>query len=157
MEEKKIELAIKVFKTEELSNTDAQLRKCAIKAARKAYAPYSKFRVGAVVLLTDDTYVIGNNQENAAYPSGLCAERVALFTAAANFPDTGVIALAIVALKGGVIQPAVSPCGACRQVMLESEQRYGRDIRVLLCGCDETIIIPSAKDLLPLCFGKKNL
>ena len=157
MNEKKIELLFKVFKTEELSDEDARLRRIAIESAQNAYAPYSKFNVGAVALLEDGSYAKGSNQENVAYPSGLCAERVALFSAGANFPDKAVKALAIVALKDGEIQTSVSPCGGCRQVLLETEQRYGRDICVLLCGRDETVIITSAKDLLPLCFGKINL
>ena len=157
MEDKKIEVIYKVFKTSELSNEDARLRRIAIETAQHAYAPYSKFNVGAVALLEDGSYVKGSNQENAAYPSGLCAERVALFSAGANFPDKTVKALAIVALKDDIIQDFVSPCGGCRQVLLETEQRYGHDIRVLLCGRDETVNITSAKDLLPLYFGKTNL
>ena len=157
MEERRVGFAIKVFNNEELSAEDAFLHKSAIIAAEKAYAPYSNFSVGAVAFLSDNSCVQGSNQENAAFPSGLCAERVALFSAGANCPDSAIKALAIVALKEGVIQPFVSPCGGCRQVMLETEQRQGHDIRVLLCGRDKTIVVSSAKDLLPLCFGKENL
>ena len=157
MEERKIEVIYKVFKTSELSVDDVRLRDIAIESAQFAYAPYSRFTVGAVALLEDGSYAKGSNQENAAYPSGLCAERVALFTAGANFPDKAVKALAIVALKDDIIQDSVSPCGGCRQVLLETEQRHGHDIRILLCGRDETVIITSAKDLLPLYFGKTNL
>ena len=127
------------------------------KVSNNAYAPYSHFSVGAAVLLGNGSVVGGSNQENAAYPSGMCAERVALFSAGASYPDAPVLSMAIVALKDGCVQLSVSPCGGCRQTMLEAEQRYGHHIRILLCGRDETVVVPSAKDLLPLCFGKENL
>ena len=154
MEEKKIELKFNILKTDELSADDQRLRDMAIHAAGRAYAPYSNFHVGAVLLLKDGTIVEGNNQENVAYPSGLCAERVALFSAGASNPDVPVVSLAIVAMKNGQIQSAISPCGGCRQVMLETEQRYGYPIRILLCGYDQTIIIPSVQHLLPFSFSK---
>jgi len=157
MEDRKIILDYKSVCVEELQEEDMRLRNAAVEAAKDAYAPYSNFYVGAAVLLEDGTIVIGNNQENVAFPSGLCAERVALFSAGATFPTVPVVALAITAIKDGEIQQSISPCGACRQVMLETEQRYGRALRVLLCGNDETIIVSSAKDLLPLCFGKSSL
>ena len=157
MEERKVEFIIKVLKTAELSSEDSLLRDAAIHAAKRAYAPYSHFCVGAAALLGNGTVVCGSNQENAAYPSGMCAERVALFSAGSSFPDEQVVSMAIVALKDGCVQLSVSPCGGCRQTMLEAEQRYGRNIRVLLCGKDETIVAFSARDLLPLCFGKDNL
>jgi len=153
MEEIKIELSFKRLKTELLPEEIRRLRDSAVSAAKRAYAPYSQFHVGAAVLLKDGTVVEGNNQENMAYPSGLCAERVALFAAGASFPDQPVEMIAIVAIKDGVMQPVIAPCGACRQVMLETEQRYGQPIRILLCGQDETILIASAKDLLPLSFS----
>ena len=152
MEEKRIELTFKRMKTASLSKEDRRLCDAAICAAHRAYAPYSQFHVGAAALLDDGTIVEGNNQENKAYPSGLCAERVALFAAGAAFPDTPVVAMAIVAIKNGVLQSSVAPCGGCRQVMLETEQRYGQPVRLLLCGKDETILVPSASDLLPLAF-----
>ncbi len=152
MEEKNIQFKIRVLRPEELSVEDRELRDVAIRAAKRAYAPYSHFNVGAAVLLEDGTVIEGNNQENIAYPSGLCAERVALFSAGASFPDVPVVALAIIAFKNEEIQPSISPCGGCRQVMLEAERRYGRSIRMLLCGRDKTIIVPSARDLLPLSF-----
>jgi cytidine deaminase len=153
MEEIKIELTFRRLKTEELSAESRLLREAAISAARRAYAPYSHFHVGAAVLLKNGTVVEGNNQENMAYPSGLCAERVALFTAGASFPEQPVEALAIAAMKDGAVQPSIAPCGGCRQVMLETEQRYGQSIRILLCGQDETILVASAKDLLPFSFS----
>ena len=157
MEERRIIINYNSVCVEELSEEDKRLRNAAVEAAKDAYAPYSHFFVGAAVLLEDGTIVKGNNQENAAYPSGLCAERVALFSVGASFPDIPVAALAIISMKDGEIQSSISPCGACRQVILETEQRYGLPVRILLCGSDETIIISSAKDLLPLCFGKNNL
>ena len=148
----KIELTFKRAKTKGLSDDDRRLYEAAVNAAKRAYAPYSHFNVGAAVLLKDGTMVEGNNQENVAYPSGLCAERVALFAAGASFPEQPVVALAIVAVKDGVIQPSISPCGGCRQVILETEQRYGQPVRILLCGRDETVFIASARDLLPFSF-----
>ena len=153
MEEVKIELSYKRLKTDELPKDGRMLRDVAIRAAQRAYAPYSHFHVGAAILLNEGTIVEGCNQENMAYPSGLCAERVALFAAGASFPDQPVEMIAIVAMKDGVVQPAIAPCGACRQVMLETEQRYGQPIRLLLCGQNETILIASASDLLPLSFS----
>ena len=153
MEEVSIKLNFKRLMTSELSRNDSILREAAISAANRAYAPYSHFNVGAAVLLNDGTVVEGNNQENIAYPSGLCAERVALFSAGATFPDKPVMALAIVAIKNGVVQPSIAPCGGCRQVMIETEQRYGQPMRILLCGTDETILVASTQDLLPLFFS----
>ena len=156
MVEESLELKYKRLKNETLLLDDGSLRHAAINAAKRAYAPYSNFKVGAALLLQDGTVIEGNNQENVAYPSGLCAERVALFTAGASFPEKPVVALAIVAIINGVIQPSISPCGGCRQVMLETEKRYGQTMRILLCGQDETILIPSAKDLLPFSFSDYN-
>ena len=152
MEIFKLELIFQQLKTEDLSLEDRSLHKAAIHTALRAYAPYSHFKVGAAVLLTDGTIVEGNNQENAAYPSGLCAERVALFTAGATFPERPVAAIAIVATRNGIIQSAIAPCGACRQVMLETEKRYGQPMRILMCGDETTVIAYSTKDLLPLAF-----
>ncbi|MDR1525148.1 MAG: cytidine deaminase [Tannerella sp.] len=152
MEEYKIELTVRKLKIEELSSVDNCLRVAAVRAAKQAYAPYSHFNVGAAVLLSDGTIVEGNNQENVAYPSGLCAERVALFYAGASHPGIPVVSIAIVAVKDEEIQDTVSPCGACRQVLFETEQRYGHPVRILLCGRDDVIVLSSAKDLLPVSF-----
>jgi cytidine deaminase len=119
-----------------------------------AYAPYSKFRVGAAALLSDGKIITGNNQENAAFPSGLCAERTALFYAHAAFPDETVQALAIAAYTGGkYVDRPISPCGACRQVMLETEMRAGKPVKIILYGAKETFIVTDAGDLLPLAFN----
>ena len=154
MEEIRIELKFKRIKTALLPKEDGRLRDAAMRAAARAYSPYSHFNVGAAVLLKDGAIVEGNNQENIAYPSGLCAERVALFAAGATFPENPITAIAIVAVKNGEIQPFITPCGGCRQVLLETEQRYGHPVRILLCGRDETILVASAKDLLPFSFSE---
>ncbi len=154
MKEKTVQFTANVIRTEELSCDDHRVRNSAIHAAKKAYAPYSCFNVGAAVLLNSGQIIEGNNQENIAYPSGLCAERVALFSAGSSYPEFHVVTLALVAIKEGEIESSISPCGACRQVMLETELRYGKPMRILMCGNKETVIIPSAKDLLPFCFGE---
>ncbi len=123
--------------------------------AEKAYAPYSNFRVGAMLLLEDGTEVAGNNQENIAYPSGLCAERVALFYAGANFPETAIQTLVIVA-KGDLIKQddCVSPCGSCRQVIAESEKRQSTNIRIILVSeSARTFVFEKGTDLLVFAFG----
>jgi cytidine deaminase len=140
-----------------LSSEDNRLRISAIRAAKRAYAPYSQYKVGVAVLLEDGTIIEGNNQENVASPSGLCAERVALFYAGASYPAIPVVSIAIVADKDGEVRKSVSPCGACRQALLETEQRYGKPIRILMCGCDDVIVVSSAKDLLPLSFDRENI
>jgi len=139
----------------ELAEQDRVLVERAFVACSKAYAPYSKFHVGASVLLANGEMIEGNNQENIAYPSGLCAERVALFWVGANFPDVDVLTLAIVA-KGDLlpIDHVLSPCGGCRQVMLETELRQNKAYRVIIVSQDmRTMIFNSAKDLLPFSFG----
>ena len=156
MEEQQIEIKIRIFRINELSAEEKQWMEAAVAAASDAYAPYSGLCVGAVATLVDGTMVKGCNQENAAFPSGLCAERVALFSAAAHYPLLAVKALTVAAVRQGVLTSAVAPCGACRQVMLEAEQRYGRPVRLLLCGCEEVRMTDSAETLLPLAFGKKE-
>ncbi|MFK7796808.1 MAG: cytidine deaminase [Aureispira sp.] len=144
---------------EELSTIDAQLLTEAKAAAEVAYAPYSKFRVGAAALLANGKIVRGCNQENAAYPVTLCGERVALFSAAAQYPDTPVVALAITvkSAKGNVDRP-LPPCGSCRQVIFESERRHQQSIRLILQGDSGVIYcIDSVKDILPLVFDSSYL
>ncbi|MDE5612832.1 MAG: cytidine deaminase [Odoribacter sp.] len=124
----------------------------AVQAAKKAYSVYSKFSVGAAVWLENGEVVAGNNQENIAYPSGICAERTALFYAGATFPDVPVKAMAIVACgDDGLREEFISPCGACRQVMAEVIRRYGQDFDVLMLGKKETVVI-KASALLPFAF-----
>jgi len=138
-----------------LGSTDFALVEKAYGICEKAYAPYSKFKVGAAAILSNGEVILGSNQENIAYPSGLCAERVALFYAGANFSDQSVKTLCIVA-KGDLLpmDKLLSPCGACRQVMLETEIRQSEPYRVILVSQNKrTIIFSSAKDLLPFAFG----
>ena len=136
----------------ELSGTDKVLYQKALDASSRAYAPYSRFQVGAAVLLENGEVITGCNQENAAYPSGLCAERVALFSAGATWPDVPVVALAIIACQDGQIKEQIAPCGACCQVMLETEQRSGRPMRILLCGSEYVRVLDSVSTLLPFSF-----
>jgi cytidine deaminase len=139
----------------QLSPSDQELVHRAYEIAEKAYAPYSAFKVGAAVKLEDGSIVVGSNQENIAYPSGLCAERVALFYTGANFPHLKVKTVCVVA-KGDLlpVEQLLSPCGACRQVMLETEIRQNDMYRVILVSQNErTIVFESAKDLLPFAFG----
>ena len=129
-----------------------ELSEKALAAAGKAYCIYSDFAVGAAVLLENGTIVLGNNQENVAYPSGLCAERTALFYASAAYPDVPVKALAITAcFKGRPRKEVVSPCGACRQVMSEIVGRYHADFDVILIGRTSTLLV-KASQLLPFSF-----
>ena len=138
---------------DELDATERALTEAAKKQAERAYAPYSNFKVGAAVRLASGTIVGGANQENAAYPSGLCAERVALFSAATQYPSDAPVQMAIIALSNGAITDApISPCGGCRQVFTETVQRYGRTFELLLCSKDEVIKI-TASALTPLAFG----
>jgi cytidine deaminase len=140
---------------ESLTTIDISVVNKAFEAMEKAYAPYSKFKVGAALLLEDGQIIQGNNQENIAYPSGLCAERIALFHANAQFPEIAVELICIVA-KGDLmpISQLISPCGACRQVMLESENRQNKPIRIILVNQDNrTMCIDSVQNLLPFGFG----
>lgn len=139
-----------------LSLADQTLVNQALKAMQQAYAPYSKFKVGASVLLKSGHIVQGNNQENIAYPSGLCAERVALFYAGAQFPLDPIVKICIVAEGELMPQGALlSPCGSCRQVMLESEARQAQPIEVLLVQrSGQIIVLDSVQNLLPFGFSK---
>lgn len=138
---------------------DQDLLKAAKKAVINAYAPYSNFSVGAAVLLEDGKIITGNNQENAAYPSGLCAERVAIFYASSQHPNLKIIAVAIsVKSKNGIINIPVPPCGACRQAMAEYEIKFDLPIKLIMSGeTGEVFISPSVSNLLPLLFSSKNL
>ena len=160
MSKKKIEIQFEVF--DHLSELPAEIQNLMEKAqvAREnAYAPYSHFRVGAALLLLSGEVVSGNNQENAAYPSGLCAERVAVFAAGANFSNDPIIALAISARSEH--QPtteAIGPCGACRQSLAEYEQKQNSPIPIFFMGETGKINkVNSIADLLPFGFDAKNL
>ncbi len=157
MKELRWETKAEVYKVDELPDGYKRLYDKAFEVARDAYAPYSGFHVGAVALLDDGSMVCGNNQENAAYPSGLCAERTTLFHAGACYPDVAVRVLAIAALNEGKRVRSITPCGACRQVMIETERRQGKAMRVLLCGEKEIYLIAKTSDLLPFSFDEKSL
>ena len=152
-----LEIHIKKFQLSELSDEEKFWIDSAVISSKQAYAPYSELNVGAAVILANGQIITGNNQENAAYPSGLCAERVALFYAGAQYPDIPVKAIVVVATKNGVIQPPISPCGSCRQVLLETEKRYKQPIQILFYGNDLAYAIDSAESLLPLSFSANNL
>lgn len=141
----------------ELAEAEQTLVQKAYEICDQAYAPYSKFNVGAAVLMENGKVVLGNNQENIAYPSGLCAERVALFYAGANHPDVQIETLVIVA-KGDLIadDACLSPCGSCRQVISESEKRQEKPIRVILVSkSGKTFVFDKGTDLLIFAFGLK--
>ena len=148
--------------SDHLEDLDAESKYLAHKAkdaALHAYAPYSRFLVGAAVLLEDGSIITGANQENAAYPSGMCAERVALYAAAASHPDKEIAKIAVVARrKGGKdLLPATS-CGPCRQVMLEFEGRQSRKIEIVMQDQGQKWVkASSAESLLPFAFTKSSL
>lgn len=144
---------IKVYEFDELNKADQDLMKAAMDATARSYAPYSRFSVGAAALLANGVVVTGTNQENAAYPSGLCAERTTLFYANSQYHDQPVMTLAIAArTEKDFIDLPIPPCGACRQVILETEKRYKQPIRILLYGKKEVYEVKSICDLLPLSF-----
>lgn len=158
MTERQITTKIHFCALEELSDTEKMLLEAAKEAAATAYAPYSRFQVGAAVLLDNGEVIKGSNQENAAYPSGLCAERVAMFYANATWPKAAITHLAVVAKHGQTyISMPIAPCGSCRQSLLEAEHRQKSPIRVLLFGTGETACIESVRALLPLSFDESFL
>ncbi len=135
-----------------------RLINAAIDACKNAYAIYSGFMVGAAVLLENGEVVTGNNQENAAYPSGLCAERVAIFHANAMYPHLKVLAVAITARhKDETVTTPVPPCGSCRQVLLETERRFNQEINIYMHGSTKVVHVSSAAQLLPLAFDRSYL
>lgn len=153
MKDLTITAVIKVYSYDELSVADQTLMTAAMEATERSYAPYSHFSVGAAALLANGTVVTGTNQENAAYPSGLCAERTTLFYANSQYPDQPVTTLAIAArTERDFIPTPIPPCGACRQVILETEKRYDHPIRILLYGKECIYEIHGIGDLLPLSF-----
>lgn len=159
MEKKHLDIIIEKYKESELTGNDRILVDKAIRATRNSYSPYSHFSVGACVMLADGKTIIGANQENAAYPVGLCAERAAIFAAQSQYPETPIIAIAIAArdTSGELTHKPVTPCGSCRQVILEIEQRYSTNVRVLLYGTSHVYAVNSIKDLLPLSFIAEDM
>jgi len=146
------------FSRDELSTEDTQLIVHAEAACDTAYAPYSQFTVGAALLLANGEVVIGSNQENAAYPSGMCAERVALFNAASNHSKVKIKKIAITARKSDAAQYIdVTPCGSCRQVMLEYEELQDDNIEVLFAVNGSWAKLTNTAVLLPFSFDKTSL
>jgi len=145
-------------KPEELSTSDRELVFAARKIAQKAYAPYSKFKVGAAIRLTSGLIITGANVENAAFPSGICAERSALSNSVSNHHTDNPTTIAIAAMtEDGLTDDPVPPCGNCRQVIAEEEFRTGNKIRMILSGEKKIFIVESISTLLPLQFNKMNL
>lgn len=158
MKELLLTTEVKIYDYNELTEDDRNLIEAAKQATRSAYAPYSKFYVGAAARLDNGVIVTGSNQENAAFPSGLCAERTTLFYANAQYPDHAVTDLAVAAYSNGAfLKSPIPPCGACRQVVLGVEERYGSPVRVLLYGDNGTYIVESIKQLLPLQFTAETM
>jgi cytidine deaminase len=154
MTEKEIKIAFTEYSSiEELSKEDKELATAAILAMRGAYAPYSHFHVGAAVRLENGTIVSGANQENAAFPSGLCAERTALFSAGATYPDKAITSIAIAGgVMGRICASPATPCGACRQVMAQYQAKGGKKMSVIMVGGEKIWKFPSVDDVLPLIF-----
>lgn len=158
MEDIRIEINMQFCQMDELSVEDQELVRAAIGATANSYARYSNFNVGAALRLADGSITTGANQENAAFPSGLCAERCAIFAAQSHHPEHAITALAIAAKNvNGLMPDPVSPCGACRQVILEMEDRYQQPVRILLYGTRGVYCINSVKDLMPLSFVDENM
>lgn len=143
----------------QLSTEEQSLMQQAVEARKKAYAPYSKFNVGAAILLDDGTVVVGNNQENAAYPSGMCAERVAIWRAGSEFPKMKVKKIAITAASSDMeVNKPVGPCGACRQALYEYEFNQKEPIEIIFMGETGDIVkVFSLKSLLPFSFDSSYL
>lgn len=149
-----IHVPVAAMRDDELSDSDRTLVMKAREATYRAYAPYSNFHVGAAILLDNGEIVTGANQENAATPSGLCAERTAAFYAHATYPDAKFLTIAIAArdTSGAELKVPISPCGACRQVLLEFETLAQHDVKVILVGSDQCYMLESVRSLLPLSF-----
>lgn len=158
MKEQTLNINYQIAQLSELNETEQTLIRKAMEATHNSYANYSHFYVGAACLLADGRIVIGANQENAAFPSGLCAERSAIFGAQSNYPEQAITTLAIAARNAnGFLKSPISPCGACRQVILEMEDRYKQPVRILLYGEAGIYCFGSLKDLLPFSFVDANM
>jgi cytidine deaminase len=156
MKEITLESKIRVCQKNELPADEQKLIELAIESTNHSYAPHSHFHVGASLLLANGEFINGCNQENAVLPAGICAERSAIFSAGAQYPDEAVIKLAIAArgTDGKLTDEPVSPCGICRQVIVETETRFQQPIRILLYGESGIYVIDGIKELLPLAFSK---
>jgi cytidine deaminase len=153
---KELELKSKISECQlaELSDDERKLVEAAIASTQHSYAPYSHFHVGAAIMLANGIVIPGCNQENAAFPAGLCAERSAIFAAGAQYPDQPITMVAIAArnVEGQLTKLPVSPCGTCRQVMIETETRYQQPLRILLYGQEKIYVMDGIKNLMPLSF-----
>ena len=154
MEQKTIQSTFLVCQKEELSQEEQQLIDAAIEATSRSYAPYSHFHVGAAIQLKNGGVIMGCNQENAAFPAGICAERSAIFAAGAQYPDQPIMTLAITARnsKGELLDEPASPCGTCRQVIIETETRFKQPVRILLYGKKHTYVMDGIRQLMPFSF-----
>lgn len=154
MKELDIRTLIHEVQMDELTSDERTLINMAIEGTNRSYAPYSNFHVGAAIQLENGVRFIGCNQENAAFPAGICAERAAIFAAGAQYPDQPVTMLAITARgkDGEVIAEPASPCGTCRQVLIETETRFHHPVRILLYGRNRVYVVDSIKQLMPLSF-----
>ena len=158
MKDIQLKINLKFAQLDELDADDRVLVEKAVEATGRSYAKYSNFNVGAALRLANGEIILGANQENAVFTVGLCAERTAIFAAQVKYPDQPVMAIAIAARNAnGLMRLPVSPCGSCRQVMSEVEERYGQPMRILLYGTDGVYIVNSVKDLLPLCFVDESM
>lgn len=156
MENRKIEISYKACQLDELAENDRELVEAAREATFTSYAPYSHFSVGAAVRLTNGVIVRGSNQENAAFGAGTCAERCTMFYANAKYADESIRTIAIAArgTNGEFTQAPISPCGVCRQALIEAQMRGGERLRVLMYGQRETYVIDSISDMLPFQFDE---
>ncbi len=154
MTNKEIKIAYQEYETVDmLVPEDKELAEAAFEATKGSYAPYSKFNVGAALRLDNGMIIKGSNQENAAYPSGLCAERTALFYASANYPENAVMSIAVVASQNGIVcENPATPCGACRQVMAQYQLKGGRPMSIILVGGKKVWKFEKVDDILPLIF-----
>jgi len=160
MKKSRIIIEVEEFSSlQELNQADLELLQEATLASETSYSPYSSFQVGAAVRLADGQIIKGSNQENAAYPSGICAERVALFYAQSKFPEIPVESIAIFAKSAEFkLDKPITPCGSCRQVLAEVENRYGKKIRIIMGNNNSHIqIVEGIESLLPLMFMLESL
>jgi len=156
MKQKNISIPLEIFQEEsELSETDRQLLGKATEQVEHAYAPYSKFRVGAAFLLANGVIITGNNVENAAYPMCLCAEQTAMGAAASQYPKVAIVSVAVTVRNEDMnINEPAGPCGSCRQIISEAEDRHQQAISIIMRGETGPIYkVSSAKDLLPISFS----
>ena len=156
---RKIEIEyIETIDLEQLSTIEKELMTQAINVANTAYAPYSEFNVGAALILENDKIITGNNQENSSFPCGICAERVALFSANSMYPHLEIKKIAITAISNNfILTHPVGPCGLCRQVLIECEERQNTEIEIILFDSNKIIKLQNAKSLLPFYFKEDKL